>query len=87
LAGAAVSLAGCLESRTHLSRDFGMATDQALVAQIADPDARYAGDPAPGTDGARAAGAQERYRAGKVIAPVPLTAGPIGAGSGPSPKP
>ncbi|WP_312162166.1 hypothetical protein [Phenylobacterium sp.] len=67
---AASGLAGCVQSQAHLGSDFGYALRQAAVAQIANPDAVYAGVPAPGADGARAAGAQERYRTGKVIAPT-----------------
>ena len=63
------ALGGCVESRTHLGADFGYAVDQAVVAQIADPDARYRGTHAPGSDGARVGLAQERYRTGKVTAP------------------
>lgn len=85
LAAAGVGLSGCLESRTHLSRDFGMAAEQELVAQIADPDAHYTGDPAPGSDGARVEGAQQRYRTGKVTKPVPASASSIGANSGSTP--
>jgi len=63
-------LSGCMASRTHLSKDFGAALREDLVAQIADPDARYTGDPDPGSNGGRVAQAQERYRTGKVIAPA-----------------
>lgn len=71
-------LSGCVQSQAHLSSDFGYAVRQAAVAQIANPDAVYAGVPAPGADGARAASAQERYRTGKVIAPTGI-ASTIGA--------
>jgi type IV pilus biogenesis protein CpaD/CtpE len=66
----AAGLSGCVYSQQHLSSDFGYALRQAAVAQIANPDAVYTGVPAPGSDGARVAGAQERYRTGKVIEPV-----------------
>lgn len=62
-------LSGCVQSQVHLSDDFGYAVRQAVVAQIADPDARYRGDPAPGSNGARVGLAQERYRTGKVTPP------------------
>lgn len=66
----ASGLAGCVQSQAHLSSDFGYAVRGAAVAQIANPDAVYAGTPQPGFDGARAASAQERYRTGKVIPPT-----------------
>lgn len=64
----AIGLSGCVYSQKHLSSDFGYAVRQAAVAQIADPDAVYG--PQPASDGARAAGAQERYRTGTIIAPT-----------------
>lgn len=73
-------LSGCLSNQRHLSADFGSATRQNIVSQIADPDARYKGDPAPGSDGRRVGLAQERYRTGKVIEPVAV-ASKIGATS------
>jgi hypothetical protein len=74
-----LGLAGCIESRMHLSDDFGSAVRQDQVAQVADPDAHYKGVPAPGSDGARVGLAQERYRTGKVIAPSEAGASTIGA--------
>jgi hypothetical protein len=74
-----LALAGCAVSQTHLSSDFGSALRQDVMAQVADPDARYKGDPAPGSDGARVASAQERYRTGKVIPPAATGASTIGA--------
>jgi len=65
-----VSLSGCLATQEHLSQDFGSATRQDMAAQIADPDAKYVGDPAPGSNGGRVAQAQDRYQTGKVIEPV-----------------
>jgi type IV pilus biogenesis protein CpaD/CtpE len=76
------ALCGCLVSQTHLSSDFGSAVRQDAVAQIADPDAHYKGDPAPGSDGARVASAQERYRTGKVTPPAATGASTIGASAG-----
>lgn len=73
-------LSGCVASQRHLSADFGSATRQNIVSQIADPDARYKGDPAPGSDGRRVGLAQERYRTGKVIEPVAV-ASKVGAAS------
>lgn len=67
---AAAGLAGCVQTQPHLSGDFGYAVRQAAVGQIANPDAVYTGNPAPGSNGPRVAAAQERYRTGKVIEPV-----------------
>jgi len=75
LAGAGLS--GCVEAGT-LNTEFGQAYNQHVVGQVADPDARYVGDPAPGSDGARVGLAQKRYRTGTVIQPVPATASKIG---------
>jgi len=65
----AAALGGCVQSQAHLSPDFGYAVNAAMVAQIADPNARYQGVPDPGSDGARVGLAQERYRTGKTIEP------------------
>ena len=73
-----LGLSGCVESRQHLSDDFGAAIQQDLAAQVADPDARYKAVVAPGSDGGRVALAQQRYREGKVIEPV-AAASKIGA--------
>ena len=72
LALAGASLSGCAYSYPHLSSDFGALVRQDEVAQIADPEAHYKGDPAPGSNGARVGLAQERYRTGKVIPPSPI---------------
>lgn len=81
-----LGLAGCVESQQHLSHDFGLAFRQDAVAQIADPDARYKGVPAPGSDSARVGLAQERYRTGKVIAPSETGASSIGVSSSSKPQ-
>ena len=49
--------------------DFGQAVRQDIAAQVASPDARYAGVIAPGSNAARVAAAQDRYARGKVIQP------------------
>lgn len=72
LLAAALALAGCAQPK--LSQDFGYALKQNVAAQVADPDARYSGTPAPGTDSARVALAQERYQTGKVIRPESIGA-------------
>lgn len=73
-------LSGCVQSQAHLGSDFGYAVRQAAVAQIANPDTIYSGPPPP-SDGARAAGAQERYRTGKVIAPTGIASSITSAAS------
>ena len=69
LAGA-LALSACAESRMHLSDDFGAALKQDKAAQIADPDAKYSGNPAAGSNGQRMAAAVDRYVNGKVIQPA-----------------
>jgi hypothetical protein len=76
--GLLAALAGCATAPEHLSADYGQALKQDIAAQIADPDAVYAGDPAPGSDGSRVGLAQARYKTGTVIAPVAV-ASKIGA--------
>ncbi|MEY4254941.1 MAG: hypothetical protein RLZZ141_168 [Pseudomonadota bacterium] len=70
-------LSGCTTAKPHLSADFGYAVRQAVVSQIADPDATYNTAAAPGSNGARVQLAQERYRTGRVITPS-ATASTIG---------
>ena len=67
---AAGTLGGCIESQVRISPDYGVAVNQDVKAQIADPDARYAGTPGPGYSGERAALAARRYSTGQVIAPA-----------------
>lgn len=78
LAGAA-TLGGCIET-TRLSPDYGEAVRQNVAAQVADPDAHYAGTPAPGSNGARVGLAQDRYEKGKVIPPSDTGASSITVG-------
>jgi type IV pilus biogenesis protein CpaD/CtpE len=88
LAAALIGLSGCAYSQLSLGDDFGQATRQSIAAQIADPDARYAGTPAPGSDGARVALAQDRYRTGRVLQPQPpvtSTIRQVGGGQGGQP--
>jgi hypothetical protein len=73
------ALSGCAQSSLRISPDFGNAVNQDLVAQIADPDAHYAGTPAPGSSGTRVGLAQKRYDTNQVIQPATTTAS--GAGS------
>jgi len=71
--GAGLCLSACTESQVNMAPDFGRAVRQDVVAQIADPDAHYAGDPAPGTNGPRVELAQKRYVKGQVIQPSTMT--------------
>jgi hypothetical protein len=88
------ALSGCAESRLHAADDYGVAVSENIAAQIADPDARYTGDPAPASDGHRAALAQSRYERNAVIKPAATStstavsnAGTGGGGGGPAPAP
>ena len=67
-------LSGCAQSSLRISPDFGNAVNQDIAAQIADPDAHYAGTPAPGSSGPRVGLAQKRYDTGTVIQPSSTTA-------------
>jgi type IV pilus biogenesis protein CpaD/CtpE len=76
---AALGLCACAqnpaESQMRMSPDFGDALRENLAAQIADPDAHYAGTLAPGaSDGARIDLAQTRYQTNDVIQPSTTTA-------------
>ena len=81
------ALSACAQSSLRISPDFGSAVRQDVAAQIADPDARYEGLPAPGSASARVDLAQKRYNANQVIQPTSTTAssktlGGIDNGSG-----
>ncbi len=65
--GAGLGLAGC--ASPHLGADFGQAVRQDIAAQVANPDARFSGVIAPGSNPSRVAAAQDRYAKGKVIQP------------------
>jgi len=78
---AAGALAGS-ESQLRLSSDYGVAVRQDTAAQIADPDAKYAGDPQPGSNPERTKISQQRYVDNKVIQPITLGSGTTGGGSG-----
>lgn len=68
------ALAGCTQSTLRFSPDFGAAVRQDEAAQIADPDARYLGTPAPGSGGQRVGLAQKRYDTNQVIPPLDIGA-------------
>lgn len=83
VSAAAALLGGCVQA-SSLDRDFGRSLRENTAAQIADPDARYKGDPDPGSNGSRVALAQQRYITGKVIKPITASASAIassGAGA------
>jgi len=71
---AGLMLSACTVSQVNMSSDFGQAERQDLVAQVADPDAHYVGDPAPGSNGMRVDLAQKRYVTNQVIQPSTITA-------------
>ena len=77
-----LGLSGCIQSKLTLSPDFGSAIKQDVRAQVADPDAHYAGVPSPGAEGRRAALAQQRYQTDQVIQPYQLNASSQSSGSG-----
>ncbi|HTX50999.1 MAG TPA: hypothetical protein VME40_16620 [Caulobacteraceae bacterium] len=70
LLAAGALLGACAESQLRDQPDFGNAVRQDRSAQIADPDAHYAGVPEPGSNGLRVDTAQERYVKDTVIQPV-----------------
>lgn len=70
LVAAGLLLGACAESQLRDQADFGDAARQDRAAQIADPDAHYAGVPGPASNGMRIDAAQERYVKGSVIQPA-----------------
>jgi hypothetical protein len=82
VAGAALLLAGCEESHLRLAPDFGVAVRQDVAGQVADPDAQYAGVPAPASNGSRVSLAQTRYNTGKVIQPASTSTSQVSTGGG-----
>lgn len=83
LLGAAIGgLAGCTESRLHIADDYGRAIRQNVAAQVADPDAQYKGDPAPGSNGRRVRLAQDRYEHNAVIRPASTATSTVSVGIG-----
>jgi hypothetical protein len=68
---APLMLSACTQSTIRMQPDFGVAVRQDIAAQITDPDAHYAGTPAPGgADGSRVSLAQSRYQTDLVIPPA-----------------
>jgi hypothetical protein len=82
LLGAASLLSGCVTPVEHLGYDFGSAVKEDALAQVADPDAHYTGDPAPGAIGTRVGLAQDHYNTGTVIKPVSTSTQSGGGGGG-----
>ncbi len=76
------ALCGCTTSAVHIDPNFGAAERQDMAAQIADPDAKYVGKPAPGSNGQRAALAQSRYVRDRVTQPAVQSTSNIAAASG-----
>jgi hypothetical protein len=68
------TLISACASYARLSPDFGVAVRQDEAAQIANPEARYVGVPAPGSNGQRSELAQTRYVRGQVTEPVAIGA-------------
>lgn len=81
-AGAAMGVSGCVESRMHLSDDYGQSLRQDVAAQVADPDARYGGLPAPGAHGHRVGLALDRYNRNAVTPPAATSTSSFSAGGG-----
>ena len=80
LCTAMIGLSACAQSTLRINPDFGNAVREDAVAQIADPDARYAGTPAPGaSDGQRIGLAQTRYEKNQVVPPSSTTASSAGS--------
>ena len=78
---AAGALGGCY-SQVRLSADYGVATRQNIAAGIGDPDARYTGDPQPGSNPDRVSLAERRYVTGRVIPPATISTSAVGGGAG-----
>ena len=74
IVGLGLVLSACAQIQLRLSPDFCDAVNADTVAQIADPDAHYAGTPAPGSNGDRVDLAQTRYSKDQVVQPSAITA-------------
>ena len=80
--GAAALLSACMQTRLRDAPDFGESVRENVAAQIADPDARYVGNPAPASNGMRTNSSQERYVRGKVTPPPATTTSQVGGSAG-----
>ena len=76
----AVTLGACAQSRLTLREGFGREVRADLVAQVADPDAKYSGDPKPASNGSRASIAETRYEKGTVTEPASTSTSTVGGG-------
>ena len=83
-AAALMVLGGCTTSSLRMSPDYSEAVRQDTMAQVADPDAHYAGTPEPGSNGQRADEAQTRYVKDRVIPPASTSTSSATAGGGTS---
>lgn len=75
-------LAGCLSPQHSLEPDYGRAVRNDIVAQVADPEPRYARKVEPAADGTRAVSANRRYLSGQVIPPVTQSTSQVAGSSG-----
>ena len=86
IAGFALALSGCAESRLRLSDDYGHAVRENIIAQVADPDAHYKGVPAPGSNGQRGKPSRRRGTTTMLLSgrrsTATSTAGTAGGGGG-----
>ena len=80
--GVAALLSACEETRLRDAPDFGESVRQDVAAQIANPDAHYAGTPAPASNGKRVDSGVERYVRGKVAAPPSTETSSVGGAGG-----
>ena len=78
VAASALSLAGCVQTKLHQSRDYGRSLAFDLKQQTP-PTPQYAGVLAPGSDGERVGLAQERYARDRIVPPSVLGASKVGA--------
>ena len=82
LASTGALLSACAETRLRDAPDFGEAVRQDVAAQIADPDAHYAGTPDPASNGNRVEWAQQHYNQHHVTEPANTGVGAGGGGGG-----
>jgi type IV pilus biogenesis protein CpaD/CtpE len=80
--GAAAIVGACSQTQLRDAPDFGESVRQDQAAQIANPDAHYAGAPGPASNGKRADSAVDRYMRGKVTAPQATATSDVGGGGG-----
>ncbi|MGH6948450.1 MAG: hypothetical protein ACREDZ_14050 [Kiloniellales bacterium] len=77
------AIGGACEPQQDLHADFGNAVEHNMAIHIIDPTPSYSGpQQIPTLDGPRAAGAQDRYDTGDVIAPERLRTSGLSGGEG-----